>query len=161
MMIYPAPNKDLDHFPRIPSIHSAGVFNPLQLQVGATLIQAALLLYLYLWHRTSIALHHPWEARMIGSIKSLQHPLTRRLDPPRNPICPFGKVAAKVGAVLLVGRALVWSCTGRKWLSPNTWIALYLAGMVVALSMNFNAFLYLLPSFLVEYFMVYTAQEAA
>ena len=151
-------DRNTQPLPRLPSPAS---LNPLQLQVAATLIQAALLLYLYLWHRTSIALHHPWEARMIGNVKALQHPLARRLDPPRNPICPFGKAAAKVGAVLLVARALVWSYTGRKWLSPNTWIALYVAGLAVALGMNFNAFLYLLPSFLVEYFLVYRAQEAA
>jgi len=137
---------------------SLSTLNPLQLHVAATLIQASLLLYLYLWHRTSIALHHPWEARMIGSIKALQHPLARRLDPPRNPICPFGRAAAKVGAVLLVGRALVWTHTGRKWLSPSIWIGLYVAGLIVALGMNFNAFLYLLPSFLVEYFLVYRGQ---
>ena len=126
-------------------------------QVAATLVEAALLLYLYLWHRTRLALHHPWEMQIIGKIRMLQHPMATWLDPPRSPICAFGKGAAKVGAVLLAGRARAWSFTGRKWLPPAAWVALYLLGLAAALVMNFNAFLYLLPPFLIEYFCVYAA----
>ena len=120
-------------------------------QVAATLVEVALLLYLFLWHRTSLAVHHPWEWRVVGRRAALQHPMATWLDPPQNPICPFGHAAVKVGAVLLLARAAVWACTGRKWLPPQLWIGMYAAAALLALAMNLNAFLYLLPAALIEW----------
>ena len=92
--------------------------------VVATLVEVALLLYLFLWHRTSFALHHPWEWRVVGRRAALQHPMGTWLDPPQNPICPFGHAAIKVGAALLrarrCGRAPAASGCGRSFGSACT-----------------------------------------
>ena len=126
----------------------------MEVQVMATLVQIALLLYLYLWHRTCLAVHHPWERWVVGKRSSFQHPMAVWLDPPRNPICAFGKSAIKGATLLLLLRAAVWNFTRQKWLPPEAWLFLYLAGMVVALAMNLNAFLYILPAFYIEWTLV-------
>ncbi len=118
--------------------------------VPVTLLEAGLLAYLYLVHRTSVAFHHPWEARLTAGHAALTHPLTRHLDPPANPICPLGHRAAVVGSLLLLGRAAVWAARGRRVLAPEAWLGLYAVGLAVALLLNLNAFLYLLPSALLE-----------
>ena len=118
--------------------------------VPVTVLEAALLAYLYLVHRTSLAFHHPWEARMTAGHAALAHPLAHRLDPPANPICPLGHRAAVVGSLLLLGRAAVWAVHGRRVLPPAAWLAVYALGLAVALVLNLNAFLYLLPSALLE-----------
>ena len=123
--------------------------------VVVTLVEVVLLLYLYLWHRTRLALHHPWERRIVGTRAALQHPFGTWLDPPRNPICPFGHTAVKAGAVLLLTRAAVWAATGRRWLAPAVWMGAYVAAALLALAMNLNAFLYLLPALLLEWRCVY------
>ena len=121
-----------------------------QIGVPVTLLEAGLLGYLYLAHTTSVAFHHPWEGQLTAGHAALAHLLAHRLDPPRNPICALGHRAAVVGMVLLGGRAVVWATHGRRVLPPSAWLWLYGAGLVVALVLNLNAFLYLLPSALLE-----------
>lgn len=121
-----------------------------RLGVPVTLLEAALLAYLYLVHRTSVAFHHPWERSLTAGHSLLRHPLAHRLDPPQNPICLLGHRAAVVGVLLLVGRAYVWAVHGRRIFPAAAWLGLYALGLGVALMLNLNAFLYLLPSVLLE-----------
>ena len=118
--------------------------------VPLTLMQAGVLVYLYCFHRASVAFHHPWEARMTARHAWLRHTMARRLVPPRNPICRLGHYAAAAGAGLLLLRAVAWSWTGRRVLPRHAWLALFGVGLAAALALNLNAFLYLLPSALLE-----------
>ena len=65
----------------------------------------------------------------------------------------FGKYLAKLSMVFFILRIIYYLYFDTK----ETWISFYIINLVLALSliMNLNAFIYLIPIFIIEYYLLY------
>ena len=142
----------------------------------ASVVQASLLAYLFLLCETTTSVHHPFEHLLLRRLgKSFQHPLRRRAGPaagpagpaaltvgslpvPQSQICPFGKRIILPLLALLLLRAAAWRWGGLPprslLLRRSAWYAVFGFALALALVLNMNAFVYLLPAVLLEVLVV-------
>lgn len=98
------------------------------------------IIYMFHFFKTTVGFNHPLESILIADLSFLKHPIYN--GDYMNRICPFGKVTI----FLLVGFLLLRTQVHIKRI--YSWIVF---GIVFVLSlMNMNAFVYLIPYFLLE-----------
>ena len=115
----------------------------------ASILQAALLLYLFRAFKTKLSFHHPMERHLLSRMGAMfQHPLTS--DKEQSQICPFGQDIIMVLVVLLLIRAVAWRWMGRSPLPQWVWYLIFTISLTMGAILNLNAFVYLLPVVFIE-----------
>ena len=121
-------------------------------RAAVSIIQAWILAYTFWFMETSVSVHHPWEKRIVTRLGNhFEHPFVSRGETSCNQICAFGQWAIAIPVVLLVARAARWRATGKNLLPPVAWKVVFGVALVLALVMNMNAFVYIVPVVALEW----------
>jgi hypothetical protein len=115
-----------------------------------SIVEAIYLVYMFIFFKTRIGFHHPLEGLVTGRSAFTAHPMYQTSVPVCR-ICKFGQYASIVGAFYLLLRILLHriKSVDRQQLCRVNRILLWTA-FVIALVMNMNAALYLLPIVITE-----------
>lgn len=111
-----------------------------------SLIESIYIIYILCYFKTKTNFAHP-----LSYINNpfFYHPVYK-IDSERNLICPFGHMMSYIVAVFILVRCLF--CENSKMIYMKYYhYNILLIGIILSL-MNFNAFIYLLPVFIYEYY---------
>lgn len=104
------------------------------------ILEGIYIYYFYCCFKTIYSFHHPFEYLLTGS-DVFKHPINTGLY--ENKICPFGHWIAKLLVILLLIRSIFGD---KKKLSKYVVILVAIGSLL----MNINAFIYLIPIFIIE-----------
>jgi hypothetical protein len=117
-----------------------------------SIIEALYLIYMFNFFKTTIEFHHPFEMfQTNGFAKYFKHPINSgRLE---NKICCFGNYISYVFAAYIILRYILYKTNyiEQSKLCMVNKIIIYIA-LGLSLLMNLNAFIYLIPLLLLEYY---------
>lgn len=118
-------------------------------QIIYTIIEAAYIYYMYNIFKTSISINHPGEYILNNLPISdfFKHPLNESVY--ENKICPLGHFTSKLLVIWLFLRLWLENYDKSSTKMANTII--FGLFFVLSLLMNLNAFIYLIPVFIYEY----------
>ena len=111
-----------------------------------TIIEIIYVYYMLNYFKTRYSIHHPLEYIVIHQLPDFfRHPIGEYDY--SNKICPFGHFASNILVLYLIGRYLILTRT--KYKIKNINITIFVITLLFSL-LNMNAFVYLLPYFIVE-----------
>ena len=116
------------------------------------ILEVVYIIYMFVIFQTKYSIHHPLEYIMESKLSNFfSHPISS--DIYESKICSFGKYLAKLSVIFFILRIIYYLYFDTK----ETWISFYIINLVLALSliMNLNAFIYLIPIFIIEYYLLY------
>ena len=113
-------------------------------------LEAIYLVYMFVFFKTKVGIHHPFEKALTGRSSFTAHPMYQT-NVPVCRICKFGKYASVIGAVYLILRAILHNVKGvdKKHLCRANRVLVW-SSFMLAMAMNMNAALYLLPIVIME-----------
>lgn len=115
------------------------------------LIEACYIYYMFNKFKTIYNFNHPLEYFIISNSSNyFQHPISS--SEYENKICPFGKLCGKLFVFFFLYRILYYKIYNKKeyYLSK----IVFFISLILSLIMNMNAFIYLLPYFILELFYI-------
>ena len=119
-------------------------------QIIYTIIEAAYIYYMYNIFKTSFSINHPGEyiLKDLPISDFFKHPINKSVY--ENKICPLGHITSKLLVIWLFLRLGLVKFGKYK----VKWANLIIFGLffVFTLLMNLNAFIYLIPVFIYEYY---------
>lgn len=107
---------------------------------------------MFVFFKTSYSIHHPLEYIMDNQLTDFfRHPISS--DIYESKICPLGNILAKLSVIFFISRIFYYLC----FQTPEKRYTFYVINVILAMSllMNLNAFIYLIPIFVVEYYLLY------
>ena len=107
---------------------------------------------MFVFFKTSYSIHHPLEYIMDNQLTDFfRHPISS--DIYESKICPLGNILAKLSVIFFISRIFYYLC----YQTPEKRYTFYVISVILAMSllMNLNAFIYLIPIFVVEYYLLY------
>ena len=113
-----------------------------------TLIQAIYICYMYSFFKTTLYIHHPLEIIIQRNLPVdfwLKHPISD--DEYSSKICPFGKLMG-----FLLAAWIIFKLFNNSLLFFRLNITVWILAFIISLLTNFNAFIYLIPCLIIEYF---------
>ena len=123
------------------------------ISIYLSILEGLYIIYMFNYFKTTKSIHHPFEIYMIGLNKYLKHPIYSGKY--ENKICNFGKDISWYIALYLILRHVFLK---NKWISKNIILninkLLLILGCVLSLLTNLNAFVYLLPVLIIEFFSI-------
>ena len=121
------------------------------LYLVVSIIEAIYIFYMYIFFKTKWYIHHPAELWLqkqnIGNW--FKHPLSSDIYDSK--ICPLGNIVGVLLPIWILIKYIYRSNTKIQKVNIYIWITVFL----VSLFMNLNAFIYLIPVFLIEYLHIY------
>lgn len=113
-------------------------------------LEAIYLIYMFNFFKTRVGIHHPFEGLMTGRSAFTNHPMYQT-NVPVCRICKFGQYASLIGAFYLCLRVILHRVKSvkKQQLCRANRILLW-SSFLIALLMNMNAAMYLLPIVIVE-----------
>ena len=114
------------------------------------IIEFIYIFYMLTQFRTRYSIHHPLEY-LTNQYSFTKHPIyTGEYE---NKICFFGHICAYLSIIYFLYRIIYFYIYNSINITSSK-IVLYIS-IIITLSMNINAFLYLLPIFILEYYLIY------
>jgi len=111
-----------------------------------TIIEIIYVYYMLNYFKTHYSIHHPLEYIILNKLPDFfKHPLGEYDY--SNKICPFGHFASNILVLYLTGRYFIINRTNYKIKNIN--FIIFIITLLFSL-LNMNAFVYLLPYFLIE-----------
>ena len=124
-------------------------------------IEIIYIIYILNYFKTRIEFHHPFECVFTGLNEYLKHPMETGIY--ESKICKLGNCLSYIFALYIIIRYVVYET---KWLEWSNSLSINLSTLntvnsivvliaaFLSLLMNLNAFIYLIPVLLLEYFYV-------
>jgi hypothetical protein len=111
------------------------------------------ILYMFVFFQTYYSIHHPLEYIINNHTASefIKHPIFSGIY--ESKICPLGKTLAKLSFIFFTFRIIYYLYYN----ITDSIVSFYIINVVLIMSlmMNLNAFIYLIPIFMVEYYLLY------
>ncbi len=114
------------------------------------IIEFIYIFYILTQFKTKYSIHHPFEY-LTSQYSFIQHPIYSGNY--ENKICSFGHSCAYISIIYFLYRIIYFHLYNSINHTIST-IILY-TSIIITLSMNMNAFIYLLPIFILEYYLIY------
>ena len=115
------------------------------------ILEAIYIVYMLRFFKTRYSLAHPFT---YFENKFLFHPIGKS-DKPVSNICPFGHMASWYLALFILIRMVILRCGNVKLNHIITLSKIVLFLTILFSFMNFNAVAYLLPIFILEFYLIY------
>ena len=112
------------------------------------------ILYMFVFFQTHYSIHHPLEYIINNhtAAEFIKHPIFSGIY--ESKICPLGKTLAKLSFIFFTFR-IIYDLYFKN--TKETIVSFYIITviLIISLVMNLNAFIYLIPIFLIEYYLLY------
>ena len=115
------------------------------MDLNLSILESAYILFMFNYFKTTISIHHPLEGILTSGYNFLKHPIHTGIY--ENKICNFGNLIGFILPIWFIGRHLLK--INKKKLINKIIIILLFVGSII---MNINAFAYLIPIFILEYY---------
>lgn len=116
------------------------------------IIEAIYIYYMFNIFKTNYSIHHPMEYFILKNLPDYYyHPIsTGKYE---SKICPFGHLCGTLFILFFLFRIIYYKVYQKR----ETFITkiVIIIAIIMSLSMNMNAFIYLLPILLIEYYLLY------
>ena len=123
-----------------------------------SIVEIVYILYIFNFFKTRVSFHHPFEIIFTGFNEYLKHPIES--DIYENKICPLGHTLSYIFSIYILIR-LILVQTDSLNIKTIKIINSFVIGfaIIIALLLNLNAFIYLIPVFLLEFFIIRGVQS--
>lgn len=108
------------------------------------------ILYFFTIFKTKYSIHHPFEY-INNNFSFLKHPIYTGIY--ENKICIFGHMCAYLSSIYFLYRSIFYYNNNKKEYTTSTIILPLI--MILSFIMNINSFIYLIPIFFIEFYLIY------